>query len=98
MRRVPTDFNAGRGNNTAQDSGRDFRVERDSRSAVEATASANPAMTTSSSSTTAGSGAASLSVNDTSDHVVNAVESGAVGFTVSGLGAGASGTVTFTDA
>ena len=42
-------------------------------------------------------GAASLSINDTADHVINATESTAVAFAVSGLAPGASGEVTFTD-
>jgi len=41
--------------------------------------------------------AASVSVNDTADHIINAAESTAVAFTVSGLAAGATGAVTFTD-
>ena len=42
-------------------------------------------------------GAASLSVNDTADHIINAAESTAVAFTVSGLAVGGTGTVTFSD-
>ena len=38
------------------------------------------------------------SINDTADHVINATESSTVAFAVSGLNAGASGKVTFTDA
>ena len=41
---------------------------------------------------------ASLSVDDTSDHVINATESTAVAFSVSGIGSGETGTVTFADA
>ena len=41
---------------------------------------------------------AALIVNDTADHVINATESTAVTFTVSGLESGEAGTVTFTDA
>src|SRR3974390_289158 len=41
---------------------------------------------------------ATLTVNDTSDHIINATESSAVAFTVSGLGGNQSGSVTFTDA
>src|SRR5690348_5664402 len=40
---------------------------------------------------------ATLSVNDTVDHVINNAESTAVSFTVAGLDDGGSGTVTFTD-
>ena len=36
-------------------------------------------------------------VNNTADHVVNAVEASGVAFTVSGLAPGESGAVTFTD-
>ena len=38
-----------------------------------------------------------LSIADTSDHIINATESTSVAFTVSGLAAGATGAVTFTD-
>ena len=43
------------------------------------------------------SSAASLSVADTADHIINAAESTDVAFTVSGLVAGATDTVTFSD-
>ena len=39
-----------------------------------------------------------LSINDTSDHVINFTEAGNVSFTVAGLGGNQTGTVTFTDA
>src|SRR5215813_8594745 len=39
---------------------------------------------------------AALRIDDTVDHVINASESGAVKFEVSGLTSGATGTVTFT--
>ena len=42
--------------------------------------------------------APSLSIDDTSDHLINATESTAVAFTVSGLSPGATGAVTFSDA
>jgi hypothetical protein len=41
--------------------------------------------------------ALSLAVDDTADHLINATESTAVAFTVSGLTAGETGAVTFTD-
>src|SRR6185369_15578211 len=44
------------------------------------------------------SGLATLLVSDTADHIINATESTDVSFTVSGLQAGAAGTVTFSDA
>jgi Ca2+-binding RTX toxin-like protein len=53
--------------------------------------SAMPSTPTSAPSTPA------VQVNDTADHVVNAVEAGSVAFTVSGLDPGESGTVTFSD-
>src|SRR4029079_9525959 len=46
---------------------------------------------------TAKTDVATLSVNDTVDHVINNAESTAVSFTVAGLDDGGSGTVTFTD-
>ena len=47
---------------------------------------------------TARAGTASLLVDGTADQLINATESAAVAFTVSGLGRGEAGTVTFTDA
>ena len=44
-----------------------------------------------------GTASASLSVADTSDHIINATESASVAFTVSGLSAATTGAVTFTD-
>src|SRR5689334_23157347 len=43
-------------------------------------------------------GSATLLVDDTADHIINAAEAAAVSFTVSGLEAGAAGTVIFSDA
>jgi len=48
--------------------------------------------------TSSTSGVPSLSINDTVDHVINAAESTAVAFTVSGLEPGVTGAVTFNDA
>ena len=42
-------------------------------------------------------GAATLLINDTADHVINAVESTSVSFNVSGIAGGSTGAVTFTD-
>ena len=43
-------------------------------------------------------GSATLVINDTADHIINATEAAAVTFAVSGLQAGAAGMVTFSDA
>ena len=50
------------------------------------------------SASSASTGVPKILVDDTIDHLVNAAEAPSVEFTVSGLAAGASGTVSFTDA
>jgi hypothetical protein len=63
--------------------------------AKRATSAPSSSSSLSSSSPTAET--AGLSVNDTSDHIVNSTEAAAVTFTVSGLPQGEKGTVTFSD-
>ena len=49
-------------------------------------------------SNASGTANATLSVNDTTDHIINSTEAGNVSFTVSGLGSNETGAATFTDA